>query len=227
MSDIDAVLFDLDGTLIDTAPDMVRALNVILAAEGRPALPLAVGRPHVSNGATGLLRAAFGDDPSIAEGSSRHAAFLQHYAADLARESRLFPGMADALARIEAAGLAWGVVTNKPGWLTDPLLRALDLERRAACVVSGDTVARRKPAPDPILHACACLDTTPARTVYVGDAERDIAAGRAAGSRTLVALFGYIEPGGDPFAWGADGMLAEPAELRHHLARGATTASDG
>jgi len=220
MTDIDTVLFDLDGTLVDTAPDMARALNAVLAAEGRPALPLATLRPHVSNGAAGLLRLAFGDSVAEDETTRLHADFLAHYAADIARASSLFPGKADLLDELEAASLHWGVVTNKPGWLTDPLLRALDLHHRMACVVAGDTIDRRKPDPAPILYACERAGTTPGATVYVGDAERDISAGRAAGTRTLVALFGYLEPGAQPESWGADGMLAVPAELRDHVPLG-------
>ena len=214
---IDTVLFDLDGTLIDTAPDMVRALNELLAAEGRASFDYEQVRPHVSNGAAALLRLAFGDDVARDESDRRHHEFLQRYAADIARDSRPFPGIEALLDEIERRGMAWGVVTNKPGWLTEPLLSALDLASRAACIVSGDTLAQRKPDPAPILHACHRIPTRPQCTIYVGDAERDIAAGRAAGTRTMVALFGYIEPGGQPGSWGADALLAQPQDLWAHV----------
>lgn len=219
MTDIDTILFDLDGTLVDTAPDMVRALNEVLAAEGRSALALEQLRPHVSNGAAALLQFAFGDAVAGDEGTRLRRSFLDCYAVDIARDSRTFPGIDRMLAEIETAGLRWGVVTNKPGWLTEPLLAELGLARRAACIVSGDTLARSKPDPAPIRHACELAATRPERTVYVGDALRDIEAGRAAGTVTLVALFGYIEPGAKPVEWGADGMLEQPADLWHHVTR--------
>jgi len=128
------------------------------------------------------------------------------------------------LARIEAAGVPWGVVTNKPGWLTEPLLAGLGLAARAACVVSGDTLSRRKPDPAPLLHACATLGAAPARSVYVGDDERDVVAGRAAGMRTLVALFGYIGTDRAPAHWGATALVARPEDIWQHLAPGAPAA---
>ncbi len=218
MRDTDAVLFDLDGTLIDTAPDLIRALNDVLAAEGRAPLDYEAVRPHVSNGAAALLRLAFGDTVAGDETAHHHRTFLERYARDIARESRPFPGITALLDELEAQGMRWGVVTNKPGWLTEPLLEALGLRQRAACIVSGDSLSTRKPDPAPIHYACRTAGTIASRAIYVGDAERDIVAGRAAGSRTLVALFGYIEPEADPATWGADGMIEQPDELWRHLA---------
>lgn len=217
MPETRAVLFDLDGTLVDTAPDLVRALNATLVAEGEAPLDYASVRPHVSNGAGALLRLAWGEAVAADESARLHRAFLDRYAADIARESRLFPGMAELLGALRARSWQWGVVTNKPAWLTEPLLDALDLRRHAACVVSGDTLTARKPDPAPILHACQLIGSDAAHTIYVGDAERDIIAGRSAGTRTLVALFGYIEPGADPHAWGADALLEQPGDLLQHL----------
>ncbi len=217
MKDIELILFDLDGTLIDTAPDMVPALNELLAAENRPELPYERLRAHVSHGSTGLLHEAFGNDLDAAEMERLRETFLDLYQRRLAEASVPFPGVEALLARIEDSGLRWGVVTNKPGWLTGPLLTALSLHDRAACIVSGDSVAERKPHPLPLLHACEMDGTEPARAVYVGDAERDIAAATAAGMMSFVALFGYIAPGDRPETWGAAALLEHPDDLWRHL----------
>jgi len=219
MTERELVLFDLDGTLIDTAPDMAAALNALLVAEGRSPLPFDAIRPHVSHGAAGLLHIGFGAVEDAAESERRRGAFLSTYERNLAAASRPFPGIAELLSRIEDAGLRWGVVTNKPGWLTEPLLRLLDLERRAAAIVSGDTLAQRKPDPAPLLFACSAAGTVPERTVYVGDAERDVAAGRAAGMASYVALYGYLGPADRPGEWGATALLEQPGDLWPHLAR--------
>ncbi len=208
-----AVLFDLDGTLIDTAPDMARALNEMLREEGRRALAFESIRPHVSKGSTGLLDLAYGPEQPAPERERLRQRFLERYRADLASESRPFPGMDELLAELERAGIRWGIVTNKPMWLAEPLLQLLGLDARCACLVAGDTLARRKPDPAPLLHACDCLGIEPAQTRYVGDDERDVAAGRAAGMVTLVALFGYLGTGERPEDWGADGLVTAPAEL--------------
>ncbi|MDZ7786643.1 MAG: phosphoglycolate phosphatase [Halofilum sp. (in: g-proteobacteria)] len=217
MSEVDTVLFDLDGTLVDTAPDMTRALDRVLADAGRPPLPAELVRPHVSRGAAGLLALAFGDTLAEAERERLRADFLRYYREQLATASRPFPGMPELLARIEGAGMAWGVVTNKPGWLTVPLLDELGLAARAACIVAGDTLERRKPDPAPLLHACERAGTRPRRAVYVGDDERDVIAGRRAGMRTYVALFGYLGDGSRPGDWGATALVATPADLWPHL----------
>lgn len=208
-----AVLFDLDGTFADTAPDMGRALNRLREAEGHPPLPMASIRPQVSHGARGLLWLGFGLEPGDRDYERLRQDFLGLYQDDLARGTRLFPGMGELLDQLEGLGLPWGIVTNKPGWLTDPLLRTLGWYERAACVVSGDTTPHPKPHPEPLWHACRLLGVAPARTWYVGDAERDIAAGRAAGTRTLVALFGYLGETDRPERWGADGLLDHPGDI--------------
>jgi phosphoglycolate phosphatase len=212
-----AVLFDLDGTLLDTAPDMVAALQALQAEEGRAPVPFAAARPFVSNGTTGMLRIGFGVLADV-ERERLYARFLEVYAGRLAVETRLFDGMREVLAALEDAGVPWGVVTNKPAHLTEPLLAALGLLRRCACVVSGDTTPHRKPRPEPVLHALAAIPAPAAAAIYVGDAERDIAAGRAAGTRTVAALYGYIPPGDDPAAWGPDHRIAAPSELLSLLA---------
>jgi phosphoglycolate phosphatase len=209
---IRAVLFDLDGTLLDTAPDMVAVLHRVQAEEGRTPLPYPFARRYVSHGVLGLLRAAFGE-LEAGQRARLQRRYLEAYAARLAVETTLFDGMAAVLGQLEAARIPWGVVTNKPGHLTEPLLRQLGLRTRCACVVSGDTVAERKPHPEPLLHALRLIPAPPHDAVYVGDAQRDIAAGRAAGLRTIAALYGYIPPEDDPAGWGADHDVASPAEL--------------
>lgn len=222
MTDVDTILFDLDGTLIDTAPDMVPALNALLVAEGRAELPYERLRPRVSYGSTGLLREAFGPDLDGAEMERLRRLFLGIYQERLARSSLPFAGVEALLARIEDSGMRWGVVTNKPGWLTDPLLVALALYDRAACVVSGDSVSERKPHPLPLLHACELAGTSAERAVYVGDAERDVAAATAAGMASFVALFGYIPDDERPADWGATALLETPDDLWRHLPGRAT-----
>ena len=207
----DAILFDLDGTLADTAPDLGGTVNWLRAEAGLPALPLAELRPYTSQGVRGLLKAGFGmtsEHPDYADYSRR---FLEHYAANLCVQTTLFAGMEELLARIENAGLAWGVVTNKRSNFSEPLLTALGLAERATTIVSGDTTAETKPSPLPILHACRETGCAPQRTLYVGDDRRDVDAGRAAGTRTAVVAFGYLGDGGPIEHWGAD-FLAEDTE---------------
>lgn len=210
---IRTLLLDLDGTLADTAPDLAAALNRTLEEAGRPPLPFERIRPVVSHGGRALLRLGFGVTGEEPEYAALRGRFLDHYQRDIALHTRLFPGMEELLAAIEAARLNWGVVTNKPSWLTDPLLAALGLTGRAATVVSGDTLAVNKPDPAPMLHACREAGSAPGECLYLGDAERDVQAGRNAGMRTLVALFGYLGEEDDPANWGADGLVHEPAEV--------------
>ncbi len=211
------LLFDLDGTLLDTAPDMIAALNRVLEDEGRPPIPTSRLRDHVSHGSAALVRLAFGERQADADFESRKARFLRYYRDNLCVETTLFPGMAEVLDQAEASGVPWGVVTNKPGWLTDPLMEQIGLMTRAACVISGDSTAERKPHPLPMLTAARLAGVAPAECLYVGDAERDIQAGRAAGMRTLVAAWGYIDGGQQAETWGADGAVAHPGELRAFL----------
>ena len=207
------VLFDLDGTLLDTAPDLAHALNQVLVKQGRARLPFARIRPVVSHGGKALIELGFGIDELDASFAELRRQLLEVYRDNLARETRPFPGMTKVLAGIHARGLNWGVVTNKPAWLTEPLLRELGLYDQAACIVSGDTLEERKPHPAPLLHACRLAGSEAAECLYVGDAERDIAAGRNAGMHTLVALFGYIEAHERPLEWRADAMVRTPLEI--------------
>jgi phosphoglycolate phosphatase len=213
-----ALLLDLDGTLLDTAPDMGGALNLLRAEHGLEPIPDAVIRPVVSHGAMRLVALGFPEATGDAFEALR-LRFLDLYAANLAIGTRLFPGFEAVLDQLEARRLPWGIVTNKPGWLTDPLLAALGLDRRAACAVSGDTLAERKPHPLPLLHAARLLGVEPERCVYVGDAERDIQAGRAAGMTTVVAAYGYISAAEDPQAWQPHGVVHSPDELLEWMDR--------
>ena len=211
------VLFDLDGTLADTAPDLADALNAVLLNNGKDALPFEQIRPVVSHGGMALVSLGFGIEPEHPEFESLRQQLLQLYAGNIANKTRLFPGMAELLNSIESAGLNWGVVTNKPAWLTDPLLDALQLSQRAVSIVSGDTLAERKPHPSPLLYACEQAGSQGFECVYVGDAERDIVAGHKAGMQTIVALFGYIGTEDRPDTWGADVLLESPQEIREWL----------
>ncbi len=211
------VLFDLDGTLLDTAPDLAAALNATLQLNERAALPFETIRPVVSHGGRALIELGFGIDPQHPEFEPLRKQLLDFYEANIAVQTALFPGMAEVLDELEKRDIRWGVVTNKPGWLTDPLLDALDLSPRAACVVSGDTLKERKPHPAPLLHACTLARCQPQQTLYVGDAERDIEAGRNAGMHTLVALFGYLMEHDRPQDWGADALVEQPADILQHV----------
>jgi len=210
---IRTVLFDLDGTLADTAPDLAYALNILLGEEGKHALPYETIRPEVSHGATALIKLGFGVGPGEAGFDLLRERFLAHYSDNLCNHTRPFDGIVPLLKGLEARGINWGIVTNKPAFLTDPLVARLNLAPGPACVVSGDTVSNRKPHPEPVLLACTRAGSRAEQCLYVGDAERDIQAGRHAGMQTLVALFGYIGNGETPEHWGADGMVRAPLEI--------------
>jgi 2-phosphoglycolate phosphatase len=206
------VLFDLDGTLLDTAPDMWSAMNVLLGEQRRAPLPYSAVRPWVSHGAAGVLRQGFADvEPAVFAELQRR--FLEIYRTDLSRGTRLFPGMERVLDALSERGLHTGIVTNKAAWLTEPLLEQMAIRARFACVVSGDTLAERKPHPAPLLHAASLAGVSAAECIYVGDAERDVRAAHAAGMSALVALYGYLGADEEPRAWGGEGHLAEPLEL--------------
>jgi phosphoglycolate phosphatase len=214
---IRAVLFDLDGTLADTAPDLAGALNRLLAEHGQGPVPLERARPVTSSGARGMLRIGFGIDPPDPRYEALKERFLDLYAERLCEATRLFDGIAELLDTLEQRRVAWGVVTNKPERFTVPLLEALQLHSRAACVVGGDTTERAKPHPDPLVHAAQALRLDAARCLYVGDDLRDVQAARAARMRVVAAAYGYLGEHGDPHAWGADAVVAHPLEVLNHL----------
>jgi 2-phosphoglycolate phosphatase len=210
---IHLVLFDLDGTLADTAPDLAYALNQTLEKHGRDPLPFEQIRPHVSHGGIALIRAGFGIEPEHPEFQQYREDLLDIYQQNIARETVLFPDMPQVLEQLEQHGIGWGIVTNKPAWLTDPLMQGMGLTHRAACIISGDTTPNSKPHPGPILYACESAGITPTACLYIGDAERDIVAGRDAGTATLTALFGYLDEKDQPDSWGADDCIAEPLDI--------------
>lgn len=207
------VLFDLDGTFADTAPDLAYALNRTLALHGRPQLPLDIIRPYVSHGGVALIRLGFEMEPEHQDFAMLREQFLNFYQTNLVRNTALFPGIQELLEELERREIAWGIVTNKPAWLTDPLMKKLHIAPKAACIVSGDTARKPKPNPDPIYFACEMAGARPGETLYVGDAERDIIAGNKAGTRTLTALFGYIGEHDQPDQWQADGAISEPLQV--------------
>ena len=207
-----AVLFDLDGTLLDTAPDMVAALNALRAQESLPPLPYDTVRSAVSHGAARVVKIGFPEAGAEALLTLQQR-FLNIYRGALSRESRLFPGMDTVLATLPKLGIKVGIVTNKAAWLTEPLLVELGLRSRFACVVSGDTVAERKPHPMPLLHAAALAEVPVSECIYVGDAERDVQAAHAAAMPALVANYGYLREDEDSAAWGGDGYLSRPLDL--------------
>lgn len=216
---LQAVLFDLDGTLADTAPDLGLALNLQRERHGLPPLPLETIRPHASHGSRGLLGIGFGLAPTHAEFAGMRDEYLDLYDQVFTRSPMLFEGVAELLDALENAGLRWGVVTNKPRRFTQPLMHALGLSERAACIVSGDDAVRPKPHPDTLLLACEIAQIIPvACCVYVGDAERDVQAGRAAGMATIVARYGYLDTHDEPQEWGAQSMIDSPLELLARIA---------
>ena len=212
-----ALLFDLDGTLLDTAPDLAAATNGLRALHGLPPLSYAEIRPWVSHGGTALTRLALGLDPGVTGFEDARLALLDLYQRDIARATTLFPGMQQCLRALADRGLPWGIVTNKPSRLTTPLLATLGLATQAACVVCGDTTPWSKPHPAPLLHACALLGLPPSSCLYIGDAERDIQAARAAGMPALAATWGYLGAADRPQDWGADGLLEDPQALSEWL----------
>ena len=213
---IEAVLFDLDGTLIDTAPDMGGALNNLLIEENLEPLPLESIRPYVSQGGLVLTRLGFSGKVPEQEIEPLRRRFLERYRDTIADKSRLFDGYEAILSDLESRAIPWGIVTNKPEWLTQPLLEQLDLAQRAGVVIGGDTLEQRKPHPLPLQVAAERLGIACERCVYVGDDERDIVAGKAANMKTLVAAYGYIENHAVIQTWDADGVIDHPGDLLQH-----------
>ena len=210
---LEAVLFDLDGTLADTLPDLAGALDSVARETGAGTVDEARLRPLVSRGTREMLASVFAHEPDRARIDHARRRFLERYREGVAVRTRLFPGMGAVLDTIERRGARWGVVTNKHAWLTEPLLEALGLRRRAACVVSGDSAAHPKPHPAPLLLACERLSIAPAAAAYVGDSRSDVESGRAAGMATLSAGWGYFDPEDSPEGWGADVDAGTPGDL--------------
>lgn len=212
-----AVLFDLDGTLVDTAPDLAYALNLQRERHGLPFLPEAMIRPYASHGSRGLLEIGFGLLPDHADFEQMRTEYLDLYTQVMTRQPHLFVGMAEVLLEIEQRGLRWGIVTNKPRRFTVPMITHMNLIHRAGAVISGDDAPQPKPSPQTLLLACERMQLDPEKVVYVGDAERDVQAGNAAGMTTLVALFGYLSDTDQPETWGADDCIQQPRDLLTYL----------
>ncbi|UFI43700.1 N-acetylmuramic acid 6-phosphate phosphatase MupP [Pseudomonas savastanoi] len=212
-----AVLFDMDGTLLDTAPDFIAIAQAMLADRSLPPVPEKLIRDEVSGGARTMVAAAFAMSPQAPQFEALRLEFLERYQRDCAVHSRLFDGMAELLADIEKAGLIWGVVTNKPVRFAQPIMEQLGLAERSAVLVCPDHVTHSKPHPEPMILACKMLDLDPASVLFVGDDLRDIESGRDAGTKTAAVRYGYIHPDDNPDHWGADVVVDHPLELRKVL----------
>jgi 2-phosphoglycolate phosphatase len=210
---ISSVFFDLDGTLADTAPDLAAALNQVLHEQGKPTLPMESIRPSVSLGGNAMVKLAFSIEEDDPEFDGLRIRFLDIYQQRLHQDTQVFPGIDAVLDYLEGKNMTWGVVTNKPEWLTNPVMDQLKLTQRAACIISGDTTEYSKPHPGSMLHACEVAKCDPETSLYVGDALRDIEAGRAAGMKTLTADYGYIANNENPDDWDADGKISKPEEI--------------
>ena len=208
-----AVLFDLDGTLVDTAPDIAFALNTLLKEQGKNPLPYQTIRPVVSHGAKALLALAMNVLPEHADYEAKRQRLLDIYQQNIARKSRLFAGMEEVILTLEQRAISWGVITNKPAFLTEPLLAKLNLSHRAACIVSADTTPFTKPHPAPMIHACKLIDKKPEQCVYIGDTKRDIEAGNRVNMYTVVALYGYLAKTDEPNSWQADAAIDHPRDI--------------
>lgn len=215
--DIDAVLFDLDGTLIDSAPDLGAAADHMRVERGLPSLPLDHYRPMAGAGARGMLGVAFGIGPDDARFDALREEFFRNYEQGMTQRTYAFDGVAELLAQIAARGLPWGVVTNKSARFTEPLTRAMPLFATAATIISGDTTPHAKPHPAPLLEAARRLQLAPQRCLYVGDDARDIQAGLAAGMGTVAASYGYLGAQADTAQWGAHAQINSPLELLQFL----------
>ena len=212
------VLFDLDGTLVDTAHDLGLALNMQLAHYGKLALTHDEVWPIASHGSRGLLALGFGITPADKNFEAMKTEYLDLYESVFTNNPSFLSGIPELLNQLELAGIKWGIVTNKPRRFSVDLTKSVkmgasNLYEQAACLVCGDDAPQPKPAPDTLLMACKETNTTPSNCVYVGDAERDVQAGRAAGMKTIVALFGYIAESDKPVEWGADALISKPSEL--------------
>jgi len=212
-----AVLFDMDGTLLDTAPDFIAICQAMLAERGFPAVDDKLIRDEISGGAKAMVAATFAMSPTAEGFEALRLEFLERYQQDCAVHSKLFDGMAELLADIEKANLIWGVVTNKPVRFAQPIMEQLGLSERSALLICPDHVTNSKPDPEPLTLACKMLDLDPASVLFVGDDLRDIESGRDAGTKTAAVRYGYIHPNDNPDHWGADVVVDHPLELRKVL----------
>ena len=214
---IKVILFDLDGTFADTAPDLAAALNHTRATRHLPPLPLDVIRPQASHGSRGLLKTGFGIEPDAPDYDTLRDIFLEYYERNICVHTRLFAGMAELVVTLEQRGIKWGIVTNKPHRYTVPLMQALEYAERAACIISGDTCAHAKPHPEPMLKACELIGAMPGQCLYLGDDLRDMQAANAAAMRGIIARYGYISADAQLDSWDAHGIIDTPTELLDYL----------
>lgn len=210
---ITTVLFDLDGTLLDTAPDLAVALNTLLKNHGRAPLPFSKIRPVVSHGAKGLIHLGFNIDDTDSRFALLREELLNIYQQNLCKETQLFDGIESVLNYIDVNSLCWGIITNKPAFLTEPLVDQINFNPKPKCVISGDTLSKCKPDPEPLLHACKLINVIPEECVYIGDAERDIIAGKRAGMQTIIANYGYLSFHDQSDTWKADAIINQSLEI--------------
>lgn len=212
-SSLSAIFFDLDGTLLDTAPDLADALNQLLIKYGKPPLTLDIIRPTVALGTTGILNNGFHIDTTHSRFSELRKEFLMTYHHCMMNKTTYFNGMSEVLDYLDYHHITWGIVTNKPGWLAKPLLNHFQLAHRYCCLVSGDQLTKRKPDPEPLLYACKTSNVLPQQALYVGDAQGDVQAAKAAGMMVMVALYGYLTTDSQPLSWEADALINSPPQL--------------
>ncbi len=209
---LSCVLFDLDGTLVDTAPDLIACLNIALEQHGFEQTAYSQVRPLISFGAEAMIKQS-----SAADAVESHAQILETmlnlYENNIVQHGGFFDGMVETLLNIEARGLKWGIVTNKRERFTNPLTKALNLTERAACIISGDTTNNSKPHPEPMWEACRRAGVQPEQCVYIGDALHDITAGKNANMKTLAAVYGYLTDADQPEQWGADALIESPVQI--------------
>lgn len=214
---IKAILFDLDGTLLDTVPDLLHTLNLMRLAQGMDELHVSQIRPYVNSGSKTLLSIGL-NKAATSDFSLLREKFFELYEHHLGKHSHFFPDMDPLLNQLEHRGIPWGIVTNKITQHTQLLLAALKIDHRPACVICGDTLSTSKPNPEPILHACSLLKHDPQQCLFIGDDAVDVLASKAAGTKSLVALYGYIHE--DPYTWDADGYINNPLEILDWLQDG-------
>lgn len=213
MNQLEAVFFDLDGTLLDTAPDLGYALNQLLIAKQRTPIQTEQIRAYAGHGGRKLIQLGFNIDIDHPEFTSLWQQFLLLYSQNISRETNFFPGMSDVIAHLKSRQIPWGIVTNKPTDLTELLLADLNLNTETKCVVCGDTLKKRKPDPAPLFYACDLLGVSPQKSLFIGDAAIDVEAGKQAGMQTVVAAYGYLSHEDIPQNWQADGIIQSPAEI--------------
>ena len=210
---ISCVLFDLDGTLLDTAPDLINALNHVLSLEGKSTLPYETVRNTISGGGVALILLGFGSQQNELDLHRRYKIFLDYYAKNICVDTTFFQGIENVLDELEQVGIAWGVVTNKASDLTKPLMDAIGLSKRASSVISGDTLPQKKPSPEPMYLAASECGVLTTECIYIGDAKRDIDAANRAGMTSLIASYGYIGSEDQPETWQANGIIQNPEEI--------------